>query len=146
MRIADLNWQLSIEYHVRVQSCRLNPMFIFFAICLKLCYVTVMPSLRIASEFKDRMHFISSTPDLIAVVRDMKTFLSKELKKSILSTEPTVLRIFENKGKTAFWGNTNCPELIINEKFFKQKMDYIHFNPVRKQYVHLPDGLLQAKS
>ncbi len=87
----------------------------------------------------NHLHFIGSAPDLSAVIRDMKTFLSKELKKRILATEPNILKIFETKGNYTFWENTNCPKLIEREDFFRQKYEYIHSNPVRKQYVHSPE-------
>ena len=81
----------------------------------------------------NHLHFIGSAPDLGSVIRDMKTFLSKEIQRNILATEPTVLRIFEKDGKYNFWDNTNCPKLIVSEKFFNQKVEYIHNNPVYKQ-------------
>ncbi len=86
----------------------------------------------------NHFHFIGSADDLGAVLRDMKTFLSKAFKKSILSYEPQVLRIFEDNDKYQFWEKTNYPKLIETEGFFQQKVDYIHHNPVRKEYVHLP--------
>ena len=32
------------------------------------------------------------------------------------------------------------PELIESDEFFQQKLDYIHNNPVRKQYVEKPEN------
>ena len=88
----------------------------------------------------NHLHFIASAPDLGAVIRDMKTFLSKEFKKNILATEPSVLKIFKENGKYNFWMNTNYPKLIESEDFFCQKLDYIHYNPVKKGYVHNPEN------
>jgi putative transposase len=87
----------------------------------------------------NHIHFIASAPDLIGTIRDMKGFLSRELKKNIIATEPNVLRIFEDKEKTNFWQAGNFPELIETDDFFNQKVDYIHFNPVKKQYIHNPE-------
>ena len=36
----------------------------------------------------NHLHFIGAAPDLISVIRDMKTFLSKEMQKNIIATEP----------------------------------------------------------
>lgn len=88
----------------------------------------------------NHLHFIGTAPDLGSVIRDMKGFLSKEIKKNIIATEPNILKIFEIDGKYTFWGKTNYPKLIENEKFFKQKVEYIQYNPVRKQYVLYPDN------
>ena len=85
----------------------------------------------------NHIHFIASADDLIGVIRDMKTFLSKELKKNIEETEPSILKLFEDE--QSFWESSNHPELIASEKFFTQKMHYIHENPVRKEYVFTPE-------
>ena len=87
----------------------------------------------------NHIHFIGSADDLGGVLRDMKTFLSKEFKKNILIHEPHILSIFEDEGKYQFWEKTNYPKLIETMDFFQQKIDYIHNNPVRKQYVHTPE-------
>jgi putative transposase len=86
----------------------------------------------------NHLHFVGSAPDLIAVIRDMKTFLSKEFKRNILATEPNILRLFEKNGEYQFWQDHNCPEIVETDWFLEQKVNYIHFNPVRKQYVHDP--------
>ncbi len=90
----------------------------------------------------NHLHFIGSAPNLIAVIRDMKTFLAKELKKNIIATEPNILQLFEKNGKSAFWKNTNSPKMIESTKFLNQKIEYIHYNPVRKQYVLAPEDWL----
>ena len=87
----------------------------------------------------NHLHFIGSADDLGAVIRDMKTFLSKAFKKNILATEPNVLKIFEKDEEYSFWQNSNCPKIIETDHFLQQKLDYIHYNPVRKQYVHYPE-------
>ncbi len=85
----------------------------------------------------NHLHFIASAPDLSALLRDMKTFLSKELKENIEKTEPKVLKLFqEADGTFNFWESTNYPKMIMTEAFYGQKVEYIHYNPVRKQYVH----------
>lgn len=87
----------------------------------------------------NHLHFIASADDLAGVIRDMKKFLSKELKKNILVTEPNVLRLFEKKDSFHLWQDSNYPKIIESEAFFRQKADYIHHNPVKKGYVHFPE-------
>jgi len=87
----------------------------------------------------NHLHFIASAPDLSAVIRDMKKFLSKELKKNICALEPNILQLFESDSDTSFWEPTNYPQLIESEKFFLQKLQYIQENPVRKSYVHFSE-------
>ncbi len=84
----------------------------------------------------NHLHFIGQAEDLSAVIRDMKTFLSKKLKTNIQQNEPDLLKLFETEGKFSLWQRSNYPKLINSEEFFRQKIDYIHYNPVKKQYVH----------
>ncbi len=130
-----------------------------------------MPSLRINKEIKDRIYFVTLTiknwyyifdrhnrfqilensfvycqKNKIDVIRDMKTFLSKELQRNIIATEPTILKIFKNNGKYNFWQNNNYPEIIESEKFLIQKANYIHNNPVRKQYVNYPEDWIWSSA
>jgi REP element-mobilizing transposase RayT len=87
----------------------------------------------------NHLHFIGKAEDLSTVIHDMKTFLSKELKKNIQLHEPNLLQILHTNGKFELWQKTNYPKLINSEKFFNQKIEYIHSNPVRKLYVHTPE-------
>lgn len=64
-----------------------------------------------------------------------KSFTSKELKKNLLATEPKVLELFEENSEYQLWQKMNMPKIIEDEKYYLQKMKYIHENPVRKSYV-----------
>ncbi len=94
----------------------------------------------------NHLHFITSAPDLANVIGSMKTFLSKKFKQSILENEPNLLKLFEKDGKYQFWEENNFPKLINSEKFLQQKIEYIHFNPVKKLYVHEPEDWMWSSS
>lgn len=83
----------------------------------------------------NHIHLIAKSDDMIGFVRDFKTFTSKELKRNIIATEPNILKLFEENGKYQFWQRTNMPELIVNEKFYVEKANYVEQNPIRKNYV-----------
>jgi putative transposase len=88
----------------------------------------------------NHLHCIIQSPDVSGFLRDFKSFTSKKLKENILSTEPNILNLFQDKnGKYEFWKKTNMPKIIENEKYFLQKKAYIENNPVRKQYVKNPE-------
>jgi REP element-mobilizing transposase RayT len=91
----------------------------------------------------NHLHLLVRAPDLIGIVRNFKSFTSKEFKKNIIVTEPNVLKLFETENeKFNFWQKTNFPRQIESEKFFFQKLNYIHNNPVRKKYVASPEHWL----
>ena len=76
---------------------------------------------------------------MIGFVRDFKRHTSKEIQNNIIATEPTVLTLFDiGNGKYEFWSRTNMPKMIETEDYLIQKMNYIHTNLVRRQYVKKP--------
>jgi REP element-mobilizing transposase RayT len=84
----------------------------------------------------NHLHLVASAPDMIGFVRDFKKFTSKEILRNIIATEPNVLKLFEIEGgKHEFWQPSNMPKIIESEKYLLQKINYIHNNPLRKQYV-----------
>ena len=89
----------------------------------------------------NHIHLIISSPDAIGFVRDFKKFTSKEIQKNIIAFEPNVLRLFKKTTNDGyeFWQPSNMPKIIENEDFLNQKIEYIHYNPVRKQYVKNPE-------
>jgi REP element-mobilizing transposase RayT len=89
----------------------------------------------------NHIHLVFSSPDAIGFIRDFKKFTSKELKKNIEQKEPNILKLFiDPDGNYHFWQPTNMPLLIESETFLKQKIEYIHRNPVEKKYVTNPQS------
>jgi REP element-mobilizing transposase RayT len=84
----------------------------------------------------NHIHLITTSPDMAGFLRDFKRFTSVKFKSNLEATEPRVLQLFEDKtGKYQFWQNTNAPKKIESPGFYRQKLNYIHENPVRKGYV-----------
>jgi len=84
----------------------------------------------------NHIHLIVQSNDVSGFVRDFKRFTSGELRKNLQKTEPNVLELFvDENGKYQFWQKTNMPKVIETVKFFENKLEYIHNNPVRKNYV-----------
>ncbi len=44
------------------------------------------------------------------------------------------------------WQSDNHPIVIESEKFFNQKLDYIHNNPVKKRYVEAPEDWIYSST
>jgi putative transposase len=88
----------------------------------------------------NHIHILFFSPDAIGFVRDYKKFTAKALKHNILDTEPHILQLFLDEKKAYhFWQPTNMPIFVTSEKVFLQKLQYIHNNPVKKQYVSSPE-------
>jgi len=82
------------------------------------------------------------------ILRDFKKFTSKEILKT-LQTDLTescrewMLNRFEYAGLNdkkiknfRFWQEGNHPQEIYLENYFNQKLNYIHENPIRAEYVN----------
>ncbi len=90
---------------------------------------------------------IASSPDMIGFVRDFKKFTSKEIQTNIIASEPNVLKLFAvGNRKYEFWSKTNMPKIIETEKYLFQKINYIHANPVRRQYVKRPEDWIWSSA
>ena len=87
--------------------------------------------------------------NLSDVTRDLKRFTSRKISKEAEKQGATKLILsFKNarKGNRAqdvstyqVWQEGSHPEAIFTEKFAKQKIDYIHLNPVRAGMVKTAD-------
>jgi len=84
----------------------------------------------------NHIHLIVTSNDVSGFVRDFKKFTSKKLKENIIENEKYLLRqIINHQGEFQFWQHKNAPRYIESEWFFHQKLEYIHNNPVVKEYV-----------
>ena len=92
---------------------------------------------------KDHIHFIASSDHLSKEVGDFKSFTAKTIINhlKIRESETILKRLAE--GKLSFktdrtyqlWQEGSHPQQIQTRDMMKQKVEYIHFNPVRKGYV-----------
>lgn len=100
----------------------------------------------------NHLHLMIFSKNTIEFIRDFKKFVAREILKNIRQTEPNALKLFkvqvgdteptvrdteptQAEPRYGFWNKTNMPELIVSEKFFLQKMNYIHENPLKRNYV-----------
>lgn len=99
------------------------------------------------------LHLIISRKEdgepLSGITRDFKKHTSKELVKTIKSIPESwrewLLRAFARAGKYnpnnknfQIWQQDNHPVGLVTMKFTRQKLDYVHMNPVRTKIVFNP--------
>ena len=109
----------------------------------------------------NHVHLIVRTDSeagLSAIIRDLKTFTSKKIIKSIIedpgeSRSEWMLRLFKyyakynsNNSKYQFWIQKNHPIELVSPKWINQKLDYIHLNPVEAGIVELPEHYLYSSA
>src|SRR5690606_28372353 len=95
--------------------------------------------------------FRSANEDPSGILRDFKKYTSKQLVKAIIdhpgeSRKEWLLWMFERAGKKKgnvsryqFWQHHNKPIELWSTAVIKQKLDYIHNNPVKAGFVSRPE-------
>ncbi len=98
----------------------------------------------------------SEAGDLSDIVRDFKNFTSKKFLEVVNDNKESRsdwMKIvfeyhgkFKNKQTNQVWTHENHAEHIYSDKFIKQKIDYIHENPVRAGIVEKPEEYLYSSA
>lgn len=102
-------------------------------------------------------HLMAQTDEGIefqAVMRDMKKFTSKEISRQLENNgQKLFLHVFKKaaereKGKRNYkiWQNEYHPQIIYTDKVGRQKLEYMHHNPVRKGFVQKPEYWLYSSA
>ena len=109
----------------------------------------------------NHLHAIVSTKNehpVADIMRDFKKFTSKQILNELKndtqeSRREWMLNRFHFAGNNdkkikifRLWQNGYYPEIINSYKFFKQKLDYIHNNPVRQEIVSRPEEYLYSSA
>ena len=94
--------------------------------------------------------------DLSDVIRDFKRYTSRAISsEAIRQNAREIIETFEKArnenraqeiSKYQVWQEGSHPEAIFTEKFARQKMDYIHVNPVRAGIVKTADEWLYSSA
>jgi REP element-mobilizing transposase RayT len=108
----------------------------------------------------NHLHLIAGAKEgfsLSDILRDFKKFTSKEIVKTIKTTnesrEKWMLERFRSAGKDnskikeyKFWKDGNEAKELYSSKFIEQKLNYIHNNPVVGEIVSNPEDYLYSSA
>jgi len=95
----------------------------------------------------NHMHLIISSKNLSNVMRNIKSYTAckiiDKLKENenidILNKFREEKQGFKNQSEFQVWQEGFHPKLIINDEEFEQKMNYIHYNPVKNELIDLQE-------
>jgi putative transposase len=95
----------------------------------------------------NHLHMVVSSDNLPQVIRDFKRHTAKEILAAVSQENKLwLLKQFEffkgvHKGHShhQVWQEGSHPQAIINDDMLRQKLDYIHYNPVRIGLVDRPE-------
>ena len=92
---------------------------------------------------ENHIHLIASGYDLVKEIGHFKSFTArkiidylKENKTEVILKQLEYYKLRHKKDrKYQFWQEGSHPELIQSEKMMRQKLEYMHYNPVKRGYV-----------
>lgn len=92
---------------------------------------------------ENHCHFVLQSDDLGRDIRRLKSWSAKQMiqylssngVKQILDQLALYKKAHKDDRAYQFWQEGVHPELIQNDAMMKQKIDYIHHNPVKRGYV-----------
>jgi putative transposase len=96
----------------------------------------------------NHIHYMVSCREdcnLSGIIRDFKRYTSTEIIKQLENdNERLLIHIFRKAGKNQrtkikIWQDEYHPIAILSDKWFAEKMNYMHNNPVRKGFVKKPE-------
>jgi len=95
---------------------------------------------------ENHLHWIAAAPRLARKVAEFKSYTARRILDAMADagyrTMLQELRFFKLRHKTdqeyQLWQEGSHPEQIQNEAIMWQKLEYIHYNPVRRGYVDDP--------
>ena len=96
---------------------------------------------------ENHLHFIAQAQDLNKCVNSFKSFTARQIIDHLQTQHVKRLldrlRLAKLAHKTdreyQFWQEGVHAELILSEAMMREKLDYIHANPVKRGYVSLPE-------
>lgn len=103
----------------------------------------------------NHLHVLSSSDGNVSdIMRDFKSYTSHEIIKLLKSKNTLIpLQVFKQAAKVdkksqsyKVWQTGFHPIGIESEKFYKQKLNYIHQNPVKKRYVAKPEHWIYSSA
>jgi len=96
---------------------------------------------------ENHLHLVARSRNLSVDIQRFKAYTAKEILAYLRKrNESTLLKLFENlkrphkMGSTyQVWEEGSHPQVIDGERMLRQKLEYIHQNPVKRGYVDLPE-------
>ena len=96
---------------------------------------------------ENHLHLLVSSGDLSKEIHDFKSFTARSIIDLLVENHSThflrQFKLFKKEHKInqeyQFWEEGSHPEMIDDIKMLNQKLDYIHYNPVRRGYVSDPE-------
>ncbi|MBS7663166.1 transposase [Pseudomonas lalucatii] len=96
---------------------------------------------------ENHLHYLAQAPDLARCVSSFKSYTARKMldhleqrgADSALQRLSLAKRAHKRDRQYQLWQEGSHAELVCSPAVMRQKLDYIHQNPVRRGYVDLPE-------
>jgi REP element-mobilizing transposase RayT len=96
---------------------------------------------------ENHLHLITASPDLSRDMQRFKAYTAKQIidhlqqsgSARVLELLALLKRPHKTESEYQVWEEGSHPQLIESEAAMRQKLDYIHLNPIKRGYVDLPE-------
>ena len=96
---------------------------------------------------ENHLHFVACSRNLNRDLHRFKSYTARKILDHLQEIKHTGflkhLQTFKDQHKIdreyQLWQEDSHPEMIMNEDMLRQKLDYIHANPIKRGYVDLPE-------
>jgi len=114
---------------------------------LKYCQKEKSLCLYSYAILENHFHAIVAGPSLASTVQSLKSYTGRRIieqlrrdKKEWLLNQLAYYKLKSKAGSHyQVWQEGSHPKVIMDENMLQQKIEYIHFNPVRRGYVECPE-------
>jgi REP element-mobilizing transposase RayT len=96
---------------------------------------------------ENHCHFVAQAPNLDEQIARFKSctarqiidYLREHRVTRILNQLRALKKHHKDDREYQLWEEGSHPQILFSEEVLRQKLDYIHFNPVKRGYVDLPE-------
>lgn len=102
----------------------------------------------------NHIHFIASANNLSQIIKDFKSYTAREIiktakadsKKWLLNQLEFYKKKYKKDSEYQVWQEGYHPQVITREEVFKQKVEYIHNNPVKRGFIEEADHWIYSSA
>jgi len=94
----------------------------------------------------NHFHAVLSAPNLSGVLRDLKSFTANRIIKQLqaegrewLLNQVQYYRVAHRAQEHQIWQDGSHPQAVMSDEMMRQKLDYLHNNPVKRGWVAAPE-------
>ena len=102
----------------------------------------------------NHFHLVVAGPNLGRIIADLKKFTARQIvdhleaeqKRWLLNQLSYYKKRYKTRSHYQVWQEGYHPQLIYSAEMLLQKMEYIHYNPVKRGLVALPEHWLHSSA